>query len=83
MPRYLKAIIVRAERAYLQPAKDAEKAQRLQKFHGWENLVTSTNHDAFHWLLEEYRVSIFAQELGTAQPVSDVRLTALITTPPG
>jgi ATP-dependent helicase HrpA len=28
-------------------------------------------------LLEEYRVSVFAQELGTAQPVSATRLNAL------
>ena len=28
----------------------------------------------FRWLLEEYRVSVFAQELGTAEPVSAVKL---------
>jgi ATP-dependent helicase HrpA len=27
------------------------------------------------WLLEEYRVSVFAQRLGTAQPVSPQRIT--------
>ena len=26
------------------------------------------------WMLEEYRVSLFAQHLGTAQPVSDQRI---------
>jgi ATP-dependent helicase HrpA len=30
--------------------------------------------EAFRWLLEEFRVSLFAQELGTAEPVSTVRL---------
>jgi len=30
--------------------------------------------DAFRWLLEEFRVSLFAQELGTAEPVSTVKL---------
>lgn len=30
--------------------------------------------DLYRWMIEEYRVSIFAQELGTAMPVSDVRL---------
>jgi ATP-dependent helicase HrpA len=29
---------------------------------------------AFRWLVEEYRVSVFAQELGTAEPVSPVKL---------
>jgi ATP-dependent helicase HrpA len=30
--------------------------------------------EAYRWLLEEFRVSLFAQELGTAQPVSAIRL---------
>ena len=30
--------------------------------------------EAFRWLVEEYRVSVFAQELGTAEPVSKVKL---------
>ena len=30
----------------------------------------------FRWMLEEYRVSLFAQELGTAQRISPRRLTA-------
>ena len=28
----------------------------------------------FRWMLEEFKVSVFAQELGTAQPVSAKRL---------
>jgi ATP-dependent helicase HrpA len=31
--------------------------------------------DTFRWLLEEYRVSLFAQRLGTAERVSEKRLT--------
>jgi len=30
--------------------------------------------DRVRWLLEEYRVSLWAQQLGTAQPVSDTRI---------
>jgi ATP-dependent helicase HrpA len=30
--------------------------------------------EAFRWLVEEFRVSLFAQELGTAEPVSAVKL---------
>lgn len=30
--------------------------------------------ERFRWLVEEYRVSVFAQELGTAQPVSTTKL---------
>jgi len=32
----------------------------------------------FRWLVEEFRVSLFAQELGTAEPVSAVRLQRVL-----
>lgn len=78
LPRYLKAIYVRAERAANNPAKDLEKARLIQDFQGWENEVRPSQHEAFRWLFEEYRVSTFAQELGTAQPASIKRLEALL-----
>ena len=77
LPRYLRAVQVRAERASLQPGKDAEKAKQLAPFAGWEKRVPAAQREAFRWLLEEFRVSLFAQELGTAQPVSAPRLRAL------
>ncbi len=78
LSRYLKAILMRAERAAPHPAKDAEKASLLAAFAGWEKSVLPENRETFRWLLEEYRVSIFAQELGTAVPVSAKRLEALM-----
>lgn len=75
--RYLRAIEVRAERAALNPSKDAEKARQLAPFAGWETRVPVVNREAFGWMLEEFRVSVFAQELGTDQPVSVQRLKAL------
>ena len=33
----------------------------------------------YRWMVEEYRVSLFAQELHTPQPVSPKRLDALFT----
>ena len=77
VPRYLRAVAVRAERAAVSPAKDAEKARLLAPFADWEARVPGESRETFRWLLEEYRVSIFAQELGTAQPVSAQRLKAL------
>ena len=65
---------IRAERAVLAPAKDTEKARALAPFMDWEARVPSAQREAFRWLLEEFRVSVFAQELGTAQPVSAQRL---------
>ncbi|HEX8312664.1 MAG TPA: ATP-dependent RNA helicase HrpA [Chthoniobacteraceae bacterium] len=74
--RYLRAIQVRAERAAVSPAKDAEKARQLAPFADWESRVPADQRENFRWLLEEFRVSLFAQELGTAQPISAARLKA-------
>lgn len=79
LPRYLKAVLLRAERAANNPAKDADKAALIRDFDGWEQEVPAANRETFRWLFEEYRVSVFAQELGTAQPASVKRLEALIT----
>ncbi|MEP6668306.1 MAG: ATP-dependent RNA helicase HrpA [Chthoniobacter sp.] len=75
--RYLRAIQIRAERAEVSPAKDAEKAKQLLPFAKWENHVPEPQREAFRWMLEEFRVSLFAQELGTAQPASAQRLKVL------
>ncbi len=77
LPRYLKAIQVRAERAQHKPAKDAEKAAQLLPFEGWRKRVPLETREAFRWLLEEFRVSLFAQELGTLESVSAQKLKAM------
>ncbi len=81
LPRYLRAVQLRAERAWINPAKDAEKAKQLAPFANWRTDLQSLSHEkreAFRWLLEEFRVSLFAQELGTAQPVSAQRLERFV-----
>ncbi len=78
LPRYLKAMQIRNERWQNNPAKDADKARLIADFATWPQEVPKANHEAFRWLFEEYRVQIFAQELGTAQPVSVKRLEALM-----
>ena len=85
--RYLQRIKVRAERARVNPAKDADKATRVREFDGaWVPFVRRCpagridlrrRIEEFRWLIEEYKVSIFAQELGTAMPVSEKRLRKL------
>ncbi len=76
--RYLRGVQIRAERAVVSPAKDAEKAKQLIPFRDWQKHVAPAEREHFRWLLEEFRVSLFAQELGTAQPVSAQRLLRLI-----
>jgi ATP-dependent helicase HrpA len=76
VPRYLRSVQIRAERAAINPSKDAEKARPLAPFLSAK--PPEKNREEFRWMLEELRVSIFAQELGTAAPVSMRRLEALL-----
>ncbi|HND61952.1 MAG TPA: ATP-dependent RNA helicase HrpA [Opitutaceae bacterium] len=71
-PRYLKAMKVRADRWKQNPAKDAERAAQLAPYLAARSRPGGP--ERFRWLVEEYRVSLFAQELGTAEPVSKVKL---------
>lgn len=80
-PRYLKAVQLRIDKARGDPARDAAKLAELrpqdQRF--WRLLaerkgVQDARLQELRWLLEELRVSFFAQELRTPQPVSVKRL---------
>ncbi len=84
LTRYLQAMLRRAERARLQPRKDEQMAARVQPFQAHcarlaaESLLPWSPRaaliDELRWWVEEFRVSVFAQELGTAVPVSEKRL---------
>ncbi|MFH7321236.1 ATP-dependent RNA helicase HrpA [Desulfurivibrio sp. D14AmB] len=83
LQRYLRALRVRAERAYAMPAKDHAKAallapfsQRLSRYpEGGEYSATKgALLKEYRLMLEEYAISLFAQELGTLFPVSPKRL---------
>ena len=79
--RYLKAIVLRLDKLRADPARDAAKVLELkpQEQRYWR-LVAERKGAVddrmleFRWLLEELRVSFFAQELRTPQPVSIKRL---------
>ena len=72
MPRYLRALKVRTERWRKNPAKDAERAKEIAPFAA--EAAKRGRDDPARWLVEELRVSLFAQELGTAEPVSVVKV---------
>ncbi|PIL43704.1 ATP-dependent RNA helicase HrpA [Massilia eurypsychrophila] len=81
-PRYLKAINVRIEKLRGDPARDAKSMAewtgaasqflRISKVQAGKN--TDPRMTEFRWMLEELRVSLFAQELRTPMPVSAKRL---------
>ena len=79
--RYLKAVTLRLEKYRADPVRDASKLAELrpQEQRYWRLVserkgAVDTRMQEFRWLLEELRVSFFAQELRTPQPVSVKRL---------
>ncbi len=73
LPRYLRGMQLRAGRWKRDQAKDALRASDLAPFVEAAARLGDMAGD-FRWLVEEFRVSLFAQELGTSEPVSAVRL---------
>ncbi|KJA09112.1 ATP-dependent helicase [Acidovorax temperans] len=83
-PRYLKAVTLRLDKYRADPARDAAKLAELrpQEQRYWRLVAerkgaVDARMQELRWLLEELRVSFFAQELRTPQPVSVKRLDKL------
>ncbi|OYQ40444.1 ATP-dependent RNA helicase HrpA [Rhodoferax sp. TH121] len=81
LARYLKAITLRLDKYRADPARDAARMAELrpQEQRYWRLVAerkgaVDERMAEFRWLLEELRVSFFAQELRTPQPVSVKRL---------
>lgn len=81
--RYLRALAQRAEKLPVDPNKDRVRSLLFAKleedWQGLYKLVPKGDEppqalNDFRWYLEEFRVSTFAQQLGTAFPVSEQRL---------
>jgi ATP-dependent helicase HrpA len=79
LPRYLKAMRLRAEKLRSDPARDHSRMQQVLPY--WRRVLEaraggdkSEALDTLRWLVEEWRVSVFAQELKTAGPVSGKRM---------
>ncbi|CAM3223251.1 ATP-dependent RNA helicase HrpA [Pseudomonas plecoglossicida] len=84
LPRYLKAVELRLEKLGAQVQKDRVWSGELGNL--WAQYKARADKHAqegkrdeqltlYRWLLEEYRVSLFAQQLGTKVPISDKRLS--------
>jgi len=79
-PRYLEAMRVRLASVEEDPGRDAARMQQVEPY--WQRyldlLETGRDYDEavdeYRWLLEEFRVSVFAQQLGTRAKVSVKRI---------
>jgi ATP-dependent helicase HrpA len=83
LPRYLKALRLRIEKQASNPERDGKHAGSIGAlWQKWESEIErqrkldniSSSLQDFRWLIEELRVSLFAQELKTPFPVSIKRL---------
>ncbi|MBR8142054.1 ATP-dependent RNA helicase HrpA [Burkholderia sp. AU19243] len=80
-PRYLKGMALRIDKLKADPARDAKQSaellplvQQYQRAVSQRGGVVDPRLAEFRWLLEELRISLFAQELRTPMPVSVKRL---------
>jgi ATP-dependent helicase HrpA len=84
MPRYLRAILLRIEKLsvgkgearlvldlapHLQRRREGEAVE-------WSSAAAAEAFQAYRWMVEEYRVQLFAQQLGVGEKVSHARLEA-------
>src|SRR5690606_23102349 len=83
LSRYLHAVQIRLRKLSERHPKDAEFMGRVQAaaapLAAWRERLPADwpwppAVIRYRWLLEEFRVSLFAQHLGTATPVSERRL---------
>ncbi len=85
LPRYLEALRLRLERGRIEPEKDRKKGEQVRPFSdALERLrrdidantpeVKRNAIDDYRWMIEEFKVSLFAPELKTAHPISPKRL---------
>ncbi len=88
-PRYMRGILKRLQKISNKPAKDRNAGRLLSPFmlqyqqaaDQWQELnpLQQEKLEDCHWMLEEFRISLFAQELGTASPASEKRLEKLFS----
>ena len=81
IPRYLTALQRRIEKVPADPLSDRKNMLQVKPFA--EQLKTCSSEEKvpdqalqqYRWMIEEFRVSLFAQQLKTSLPISAKRLT--------
>jgi len=87
IPKYLKGISIRINKLEQSPQKDQQRQAQLAPF--WEQYIEWSQNtriarlhnkalSQYHWMLQEMRISLFCQELGTTITVSLPRLTEVV-----
>jgi ATP-dependent helicase HrpA len=85
VPRYLQAVEARLDRFARDPTKDQQLQREIEPH--WQSCLAhmaeaedecqpDETFQAYRWMIEEYRVSLFAQHLGTSVKISAKRLEA-------
>jgi ATP-dependent helicase HrpA len=85
LPRYIRALGIRGVRGVENPDRDRQRSAEVSRFQDrltemLKGLTPATSSkkrmavEDYFWMLEEYKVSVFAQELKTLIPVSAKRL---------
>ena len=85
IPRYLEGLMIRLERARLAPEKDKTKVAQIEPYifelSRLDAAVKSGTRaavDELRWMIEEFKLALFAPEIKTAFPISAVRLARKI-----
>ena len=82
-PRYLKALQLRLDKLHHAASRDQQRLRELQplleRWQGYQQRLLQQQRsdprlEEIRWMLEELRISLFAQEVGTAYPVSTLRV---------
>jgi ATP-dependent helicase HrpA len=78
LPAYFQAVGLRLDKLLTDPAKDrqrmAEVMPHWQRYLKQKNKHQTEAMQQYRWMIEEFRISVFAQEIKTAYPVSAKRL---------
>ncbi|MBN2711783.1 MAG: DUF3418 domain-containing protein, partial [Planctomycetes bacterium] len=84
IPRYIVAMAMRMQKLREGPKKDSDRMGMIDVW--WNRYMDLTKKlkgaakseelETLRWMIEEYRVNIFAQKLGTPEPVSEKRLAS-------
>ncbi len=80
LPRFLRGVSVRLEQARLDPSTDQLRQNKVKPY--WHQFLYSeyeytASFERWRWMLEEYRISVFSQGVGTSVRVSPKRLDQL------